>query len=602
MALKKRSELAAPYDFRTWRDFTPMSVSVSTMLHNRTGGWRFIRPIYENKTPACQNACPAGCDIEGWVGLVQKKEYEKAFRHLKREEPFPAILGRVCFRFCEGACNREPLDANVNINALERFLGDLFPPETTFPDPPELNGKRMAVVGSGPAGMSAAYFGRLLGFDVAMFEVLPVMGGMLRVGIPGFRLPREVVEAEFRGLSNMGIALRAGVAAGKDLSMAHLRREFDYIFLATGGHSSLTLGLAGEKESPGIMSGLAMLKKAALGEAMDLGGRVVVIGGGNTAVDAARTAVRLGCETTILYRRSEEEMPAHPREVAEAGEEGVRLALLAAPERIELDDAGDVRKLICREMTLGAPDESGRRRPEKKDGALFEMEADAIVTAIGEAPGLDYLAGEVKTEQGMALVDDGLKALDEEGDGGKIFAGGDMIAMPRTVAHAVAAGKRAAISMDCDRKGLDAARVFSTITAGDGPALRFSAYMEWEPEDSASRNPRKVVGRDRIVYDYFRKAPAIRVETSDPASRKKTFQDYRRTYTEKEARAEAERCMHCGRCTECDNCLIFCPDMSVLPHDDGRFGYAIDYDYCKGCGICCTECPRNAITMIDEET
>ncbi len=468
MALKKRSELAAPYHFRTWRDFTPMSVSVGAMLHNRTGGWRFIRPIYEDKTPACQNACPAGCDIERWVGLVQKQAYDKACRHLRIEQPFPAILGRVCFRFCEGACNREPLDVHVNINALERFLRDLFPSDETLPDLPD--------------------------------------------------------------------------------------------------------------------------------------GRVVVIGGGNTAVDAARTAVRLGCETTILYRRSEEEMPAHPGEAADAVDEGVRLALLAAPERIELDDAGGVRKLICCEMALGEPDESGSRRPEKKDGALFEMEVDSIVTAIGEAPDLGCLDGEVKTDRGMALVDDALKALDEKGEGGKIFAGGDMTAGPRTVVHAVAAGKRAAIAMDCDKKGLDVAEVLSSIAAGDGSALRFSAYMGWEPEAPASRDPRKVVGRDRIVYDYFRKAPAIRVETSDHASRKRIFQDYRRTYTEKEARAEVDRCMHCGRCTECDNCLIFCPDMSVLPHEDGRFGYAIDYDYCKGCGVCHTECLRDAITMIDEET
>ncbi|MCP4689989.1 MAG: 4Fe-4S dicluster domain-containing protein, partial [Desulfobacterales bacterium] len=242
------------------------------------------------------------------------------------------------------------------------------------------------------------------------------------------------------------------------------------------------------------------------------------------------------------------------------------------------------------------------RRPEKKEGALFEMEADAVLTAIGEAPDLDYLEGAVKIERGMARVDHGLKALDEKEGGAKIFAGGDMIASPRTAAHAVAAGKKAAIAMDCDRKSLDIARVFSDIAAGDGPALSFSAYMGWRPATPAAQNPGKVVDRDRIVYDYFRKTPAARVEPRDPATRKQTFREYRRAFTEEEALVEAGRCMHCGRCTECDNCLIFCPDMSVLPHDDGRFGYTIDYDYCKGCGICHTECPRDAITMIDEET
>ena len=342
MSVKRRADLAREYDFNTWRDFTPMNISVGTMLHNRTGSWRFMKPIYEDKVPACQNACPAGNDIEGWIKLLQKGKYEKAYWHLKKEEPFPAILGRVCFSFCERACNRAPLDKCVSIKELERFVGDYVAPSTPHPDLPEDNGKTLAVVGSGPAGMSAAYYGRLLGFRVTIFEALLELGGILRVGIPNFRLPREVVAAEFEGLKNMGIELRPGAVVGKDISLNELRNDYDYIFLATGVHESVQLRVAGEKESHGVMSGLAMLKRVAFGQEVDLGHSVVVIGGGNTAIDAARTAIRLGCEVTVMYRRSESEMPAHPEEVQEAREEGVQLRFLAAPEKIELNDNGSI--------------------------------------------------------------------------------------------------------------------------------------------------------------------------------------------------------------------------------------------------------------------
>ena len=300
MTMKKRSESAKTYDLKTWRDFPPMNISMGTMLHNMTGSWRFIKPIYEDKVPACQNACPAGNDIEGWIKLVQKGEYDKAYWHLKREQPFPAILGRICFRFCEAACNRAHLDDFIGINELERFVGDRVELSTPHPDLPEYNGKKLAVVGSGPAGMSAAYYSRLLGLRVTMFEMLPEMGGILRVGIPAYRLPREVVAAEFDGLKNMGIELLPNTSVGKDITLKELRNDYDYIFLATGVHESAKLNVKGEDESDFIMSGLGMLKKVALGEDVFLGNRVAVIGGGNTAIDAARTAVRLGSKVIVI--------------------------------------------------------------------------------------------------------------------------------------------------------------------------------------------------------------------------------------------------------------------------------------------------------------
>ncbi len=389
MAVKRRSELARTYAFKTWRDLTPMNISVGTMLHNMTGTWRFMKPIYEDKVPACQNACPAGSDIEGWISLIRQGEYEMAYWHLKREQPFPAILGRVCFEFCEGACNRAPFDDPLSIKELERFLGDQVTPSPPHPHLPGDNGKSIAVVGSGPAGMSAAYYGRLLGFRVTIFEELPEMGGILRAGIPRYRLPREVLGAELEGLRNMGIEFRPGTAVGRDIPFDELRNKYDYIFLATGAHASRKLKVEGEDQSHRIMSGLPLLKRVALGEEVALGNKVVVIGGGNTAIDVSRTAIRLGSHATVIYRRSESEMPAHPGEVREAREEGVRFRFLTAPERIELNEDGTIRRLVCCEMELGPTDESGRRRPVKKQGALFDVEADSILTAIGEVAAFD---------------------------------------------------------------------------------------------------------------------------------------------------------------------------------------------------------------------
>lgn len=601
MALKKRSELAKRYDLKSWRDYPPMNVSLGTMLHNTTGSWRFIKPIYEDKIPACQSACPAGNDIEAWIKLLQKGDYERAYWHLKREQPFPAILGRICFSFCQVSCNRSALDECISIRELERFVGDQVPLSTPHPDLPADNGKGLAVVGSGPAGMSAAYYARLLGFHVTIFEALPELGGILRVGIPSYRLPRDVVAEEFQGLKNMGIELRPGTPIGKPLSVHDLRKEYDYVFLATGVHASMKLGVEGEEESPRVMSGLAMLKRVALGEGIDLGKRVTVIGGGNTAIDAARTAIRLGCDVTIIYRRSEAEMPAHPEEVQEALEEGVQLRTLAAPERIKLDDDGRIGRLVCCEMELGPPDESGRRRPVKKEGALFDVETDTILTGIGEAPILGYLKGLIDTEKGVISVSQGLK-IELVDDGlGQVFAGGDIIDQPHTVVHAVASGKKAAIAMDCDQRGVDFGDVLQETTIGEGPAMSFSRYMGWEPISPVRQNHHAVVDSEKIVYDYFVKAPQVKTDIQSPDIRKGSFEAFTRTLSKEKAQQEAARCIHCGRCTECNNCLIFCPDVSVLWKGKGQFGYAIDYDYCKGCAICVTECPRHAVNMIEEE-
>lgn len=602
MTTIRRSEMSVVYDINTWRDFPPMNASMGNMLHNKTGSWRFIKPVYEDKIPACQNACPAGNDIEAWIKLIREGEYERAYWHIKREEPFPAVLGRVCFSFCEDRCNRVALDGRISIRELERFVGDRGLLSWPHPDLPPYNGKNLCVIGSGPAGMSAAYFGRLLGFEVTIFEALPELGGILRVGIPEYRLSKEIVEAEFRCLRNMGINLKGSTAVGKDVPFEQCLKNFDYVFLAPGTHGSRKLQIPGAEISPHVMTGLAILKQITLGKRVGLGRRVVVIGGGNTAMDAARTAVRLGSRVTVIYRRTETEMPAHPEEIKEAREEGVEVRFLATPERVELGDDGSIRKLICCGMELAETDESGRRHPVRKRDDLFEVEADTIVAAIGEMPQFEPAAKNLDAGGDVLEVDEDLCALTLDDGMRRIFAGGDIIDAPRTVAHAVAAGKRAAIAMDCRREGKNASEILSQISLGNGSALSFSAYMGWEPLNPVRRNLKALVAREQIVYDYFQKTPRVERHVQEPAERKHSFNPYTVTFTEEQALGETARCMHCGRCTECDNCLVFCPDMSVLVRGEGEFGYMYDYDYCKGCGVCFTECPRHAITMVDEET
>lgn len=590
------------FDFKSWRDLTPMNISVGSMRHNKTGTWRFIRPFYENKVPACRQGCPAGNNIESWVSLILDGDFEGACRRLKLEQPFPAVLGRICFRFCQDSCNRNALDRCVQINALERFLGDQVPSTALYPEPADYNGKSLAVVGSGPAGMANAYFARLLGYNVTIFEKHPEPGGILRMGIPAYRLPREIVAAEFDGLGAMGITIHTYTEIGRDITLSQLSDTFDYVFLATGVHRSIPLGIPGEHDTERVMSGLDLLKRVACDDVPDIGGRVMVIGGGNTAVDAARTALRLGAEVTVVYRRTEAEMPAHEDEVNEALEEGVRFLFLAAPVRIDVNPDGGIARVACCEMRLGEQDESGRRRPIVKEGSQFELDADTVITAVGEQAGFSYLEGAAAPERGALPVDSGGRAL-VGSTFDRLYAGGDIIDIPHTAVHAVAAGKRAAIAMDCELKGLDLEDVLGRITIGNGPGLSFEAYRGLKQPLSEDASLKTVVKPEDMVFDYFRYTRPVEIEITPATDRKTSFQPYRSSLTARQARLEAERCMHCGRCTCCDNCLIFCPDMAVHINGNGSSSrcYTIDYDYCKGCGICAAECPRCAITMVKEE-
>ncbi len=570
--------------FHSATEMPPMPASIATTLYNKTGSWRYMRPVYRERTPPCNDACPAGEDIVTYLGLAADRRYREAWEVLRRENPFPGICGRVCPHPCESRCNRERLGGAIAIHHVERFLSDWaaeegIPPLRQKPTRQET----IAVIGSGPAGLSCAYHLALRGYPVTVFEALGEPGGMLRTGIPAYRLPREVLDREIAAIGALGVDIRTGACLGTNLSWDDLD-TYNAVFLALGQQLSRELGIPGE-DSDGVVHGLDFLKQLNLGHKVRVGRRVAVIGGGNTAMDAARSARRLGAEVTVVYRRSRAEMPAIVEEVTEAEEEGIVFHLLATPVEV-LAENGQVRGLRCVRMRLGEPDESGRRRPEVIPGTGFEMEVDMVIPALGQLADLSGLPSDVAHERGAIRIE-----LTGATIRRRVFAGGDVATGFGTVTAAIGSGKRAALAIDS---------LLSREPLGEFPALSrnvHAAPREMLPD---------VVTFEELNLTYFRREPRPDDRHLQVEDRLRSFSESNQGLSEQEVVDEALRCLSCGTCNRCDNCLNFCPDISVLrrgewtPDYPSYPFYEFYYDYCKGCGICATECPRRAITMEEE--
>jgi NADPH-dependent glutamate synthase beta subunit-like oxidoreductase len=535
-----------------------ITLDVGSSLANRTGSWREERPQYVHRLPPCNHGCPAGEGIQQWLYHAESGDYEAAWRKLVKDNPFPAVMGRVCYHPCESACNRAQLDETVGIHGVERFLGDEAIRRgwrLSLDAPP--SGKRVLVVGAGPSGLSAAYQLTRRGHSVTIHDAGPIPGGMMRFGIPRYRLPREILDAEVRRILDLGVTLRCDAKVTNILE-AMREGDFDAAFLAVGAHIGKRAYIpAGEAAH--MLDAVTLLRSMEGEERPMLGRRVVVYGGGDTAMDVARTAKRLGAsEAVVVYRRTRERMPAHDVEVEEALEEGVLMKWLSTIKRAEEG------KLVLEKMEL---DEHGFPQPT---GELEELQADSLVLALGQEADLSLLDG----VPGLA-VQDGVVQVDERmmtGHDG-IFAGGDMVPAERTVTVGVGHGKLAARNIDAWLRGEAYAHPDS------GEPVAFEELNTW----------------------YYADAPKTVAPQLDAVRRQSSFAEVTQGLDADDALFEARRCMSCGNCFGCDNCFGVCPDNAVLKVEEGD-GYAFDLDYCKGCGVCVQECPCSAIEMIPERS
>jgi 2-oxoacid:acceptor oxidoreductase delta subunit (pyruvate/2-ketoisovalerate family) len=577
--------------FKREEDMPYHAISVASMTWNKTGSWRYLRPRFDNKVPPCNEGCPAGQDIEGAMVLIGKGKVLEAWELFKEENPFPGVCGRVCFHPCESSCNRRDFDEAVSINALERFMADMASKQgrSLSPLKRDRRKEKVAVIGSGPAGLTCAYHLARMGYGATIFEHLPVLGGMLRVGIPEYRLPKKVLEEEIDQILEVGVKVEMNARLGEDFLLSDLK-EYQAVFLALGNHRSKNLGIPGEHFA-GVMSGVEFLRNVNLGNEVALGKRVAVIGGGNTAFDAARTAMRLGAKPVILYRRTREEMPAFPAEILEAEEESIEISYLVSPVGL-LAENGKVSRLECVKNRLGPPDADGRRRPVEIKGSNFFLEVDQVISAIGEDADLSSLPKKIGLKGNVILTDE-RGATRQKG----VFAGGDITQQPRTVVHAIGSGKRAAIFIDCFLQGNKWEGLFDGIRIGERGSLSMKRYLQKEEKRVPLSS--KTVGLKDLNLDYFAYKKRLKMPRVQTSKRLSSFEEVSLGFSEETAREEANRCFNCGVCNLCDNCYIFCPDLAILKQGEDQPN-VIDYDHCKGCGICVEECPRDALVMEEE--
>jgi len=570
----------APITFASLAEMPPLPVSLGSTLNNKTGTWRYIRPFYEDRTPPCSYACPAGNDVVHYIGALRDGDPEAAWRILVAENPLPGVCGRVCPHPCERECNRREFGGAIAIHALERFLADEAAAHGwTIGAGPARRPERIAIVGSGPAGLSCAYHLARLGYEPTVYEAESQPGGLLRYGIPAYRLPKDVLDREIAAIERLGVRFALNRRLGDNLAWPELAAA-DAVFLATGQGASRPLQVPGEGAA-GVIAGLDFLRRVATGKSLGTvaGSKAIVIGGGNTAIDAARTALRLGASVTVVYRRTEAEMPAIAGEVAEARAEGVAFRFLAAPAQV-LAEGGQVRSVRFQEMRLGAPDASGRARPEPVPGHEFVLPADWVIVAAGQELDPAPLQG-----AGIPVEHGRIRAGEAAETGvARVFAGGDAATGEGTVAQAIGSGKRAALAID------HYLRTGST----EGLVLPQGRAAHATPRNAAEA----VVRPADLNADYITPEPAPELEAWAPPQMVGNFAEVNAGLAGQAAAREAARCISCGTCISCDTCLIFCPDVAIAHAEGGR--YAIAYDYCKGCGICATECPRSALHMEEE--
>jgi NADPH-dependent glutamate synthase beta subunit-like oxidoreductase len=547
-----------------------------------TGKWGFQKPETSFMTAPCQESCPAGNPIPRFLYLATEGRYDEALQVLLKENPFPGVCGRVCFHPCEADCNRGQYDESVSIRAMERYVSGAGSIELSkLKRKGNGNSGKIAIVGAGPAGLSCAYFLALLGHQSTIFEARKEAGGVMRWGIPGYRLPKSILKKEIQRVLDLPVEIKTNVTVGKDVSLAELA-WFDALFLSPGARLDAPLSIEGE-DLKRVWKGGDFLKRINSREKVVLGKETLVIGGGNTAMDVARSAMRVGSRVTVAYRRTKSEMPALHDEVVEAEEEGVGFQFLIQPVKVSLLNN---KRLAVRfqKMKLGRPDQGGRRKPIPVKGKFLTLEADHLITAVGEQVDLSWIPQD--------LIRNDLIGVNPSP---KIFAGGDAIDQPRTIVTAIASGKKAAISIDLYLKGSVSKEVFPKIRVGNRGSISMEAYLSGR-DGGNWIDPLEVVPYEKLNTLFFEPQKKVETRQLNIDRRLKGFSEANLGFSTEEAVLSASRCFSCGTCNYCYNCYFFCPE-GVISLDPVHQTKTVDLEHCKGCGTCAKSCPRNVVEM-----
>jgi NADPH-dependent glutamate synthase beta subunit-like oxidoreductase/Pyruvate/2-oxoacid:ferredoxin oxidoreductase delta subunit len=531
-----------------------------------------LRPQLIEKMPPCINACPNGNNIrEALMAVSRAEEFgrdldemiKQAFYIFLETTPFPSTCGRVCPHPCESDCNRKDKEGAVGINAFERFLGDYGLDNNLKPIliSEEKRSEKIAIIGSGPAGMACAYHLARRGYQVTVFEAFPKAGGMLRYGIPDYRLPPAILDKEIQRILDMGVELKLNTIIGKDIPYTDLQKEYKAIFVSLGAHKGLKLRVKGE-DAPNVFTGTDFLHRVNAGETVDVGDGVVVIGGGDTAIDAARVARRLGANSTILYRRTKTEMPAIDEEIIGAEEEDVKIEFLAAPIEIYTEN-GKAVGMKCQRMQLGEPDASGRRRPVPIEGDTFDLKFTTLIAAISQEPEFTGFENLIEGRDWIK-VDDKFKTKE---DG--LYAGGDNINL--------------GIAIDAIYHGRKAASAIHELVTG---------------EPMVAKTPMEIVRLDKMNHGWYEAKERTGKTDMAAAERLKNLTaEITATWSRDEAIGESKRCMSCGLCFDCGTCWSFCQDNAIIKPLERGDQYKIKMEFCNGCKKCAENCPCGYIEM-----